>query len=364
MSEAPYLIVSDIHAHKWSAFSTVNEDGVNSRLQIIIDELKRAAQELLDRGGHNMFIAGDLFHVRGSIDPEVFNPVHEAFQGILAKGVFIWAIPGNHDLVGKDTTALGNAFQSLGALDNFLITTDWSLINVGGTTTVAMVPWQANKTQLRLKIAQIAEELTSKGISLSDIDLIIHVGIDGVLTGVPDSGLSAAEVAGWGFKRVFAGDYHNHKVMEDGKVVSIGATTHQQWGDIGSQAGFLLVYPDRLEFCASHAPSFIEITGDDDPEEIPLLVDDNYVRIRGLKLTDSEINTMRAELEEMGACGVTFQVTREVVSARSGSTLAKASTLDESVDKYIDGLSLDEDLALMTKESASDILSTIRSVTI
>jgi DNA repair exonuclease SbcCD nuclease subunit len=294
----PYLLVADIHAHKWSHFSTVDPSGINSRLLIILNELERAAAELMERGGDIMIIAGDLFHVRGAIAPDVFNPTFNMIKRILGHGIKIYAIPGNHDLADKDTTELGNAFQSMGSLD-----------------------------------------------------------------GVPDSGLSAKEVASWGFGRVFAGDYHNHRVAEDGKVVSIGATTQQTWSDLGSKAGYVFVYKDRIEYRATHAPSFVEVDAETDPDEIPLIVDGNYVRVRGIKLTDAEVNVFRKDLEEMGARAVTFQITREVVAARSGSALAKATTLDESVHTYIDGMSI-EDPALisMVKTSATEILNTVRSV--
>ena len=49
------------------------------------------------------------------------------------------------------------------------------------------------------------------------------------------------DLAKLGFRRVFAGHYHHHCSFEDGKVWSIGATTHQTASDIGTKAGFLLV---------------------------------------------------------------------------------------------------------------------------
>ena len=45
----PYLLVSDLHAFAWSQFARVNEDGVNSRLTIILDELERAAVTLANK---------------------------------------------------------------------------------------------------------------------------------------------------------------------------------------------------------------------------------------------------------------------------------------------------------------------------
>ncbi len=61
------VILSDLHMHSWSQFSSPTNSGVNSRLGIIIRELYRAAAELQKAGGDTMILAGDLFHTRGSI---------------------------------------------------------------------------------------------------------------------------------------------------------------------------------------------------------------------------------------------------------------------------------------------------------
>jgi hypothetical protein len=64
-------------------------------------------------------------------------------------------------------------------------------------------------------------------------------------------------------------------------------------------------------------------------------VDGNYVRIRGLKMTNEQIKQMGEELRAMGAAGVSFQVAREVISARTGSAPAKITSLEASIAKYI-----------------------------
>lgn len=353
-----YAVVSDIHAYNWSAFGGVDADGVSTRLRVILSELERAASELLAAGGNLMIIAGDIFHTRGSIDPEVFNPTHETFRKILADGVEIYAIPGNHDLKGRETNTLGNAIQTLNDLNGFhVITRNVAYDLEKNGDLIAFVPWCSTVAGLRASIDQILDDVGSENVTL-----FIHAGVDGVLPGMPDHGLSAGELADYGFKRVFAGHYHNHKAMEGGKVISIGALTHQTWGDIGTKAGFLLVHDDKVVYRASHAPSFVEVTGDTDPDEVPLLIDGNYVRIRGMKLTDAEISTYRGELKDMGAIGVTFQVARETVSARGSATVARARSLDDSVIAYVDGLGVP--LVEDVKVECADILSSVRSVSV
>lgn len=359
---APYLVVSDIHAHSWAAYSTTNSFGVNSRLQIILDELDRAADELEAAGGSTIVMAGDLFHQRGSIDPEVFNPVHRMIENLINRGFIVLALPGNHDLKGKETTELGNAFQSMSGWSEFKIAIEPLLMqhvfDAKTNGNLLLVPWQSSNKSLMEILWEHANAMETD--ARENTDVFIHAGIDGVIPGLPDHGLTAESLKELGFKRVFAGHYHNHKVMEGGKVISIGATTQHTFSDLGAKAGFLLVYPDRVEYRASNAPDFVEITGDTEPEDIPAIVDGNYVRIRSMKLTDAEIKDMREELVSLGAKGVTFQVAREVVSARTGAVATKSVSLEASIDNYIDTLTFD-DLAAV-KFGCADILTTVRSV--
>lgn len=343
----PYALFADLHAHPWSAFSTTNAEGVNSRLQIIMDEFVRAATILREAGGDHIVFAGDLFHSRGAIDPEIFNLVHDTISDLCQSGFRFSALPGNHDLKGREATELGNAFKSFREIENFEVFTKPGLTQTffsDDQTSCVMVPWQSSREQLLRVCKEVFEKLRKDFQGPEKMDLIIHAGIDGVLEGMPPAGLTPALLKDLGFKRVFAGHYHDHKVFEDGRVVSIGATTHQTWKDLGTRAGFLLVYPDRIQFSASHAPSFVEITPDSDEDEIPLIVDGNYVRVGGLKLTDAQINKMRDELVGMGAKGVLFQVARETVSARTGAVL-KTKSLEDSVADYVGGLTLTMDKA-------------------
>lgn len=329
----PYLITSDQHCHSWSAFAKVNPDGVNSRLQIILDELRRAHRVLRDEGGHYSFFAGDLFHVRGKIEPSVFNPTFNTIQRIMADDpdLVAFAIPGNHDLEGSDAEALGNAMQQLAMIDRFCVDTSHELHG-----DVLMVPWFKNLNDLRECLASEAASLEKAG-RLDKTDVIIHAPVNGVIRGLPDHGLNADELAAFGFRRVFAGHYHNHKVMADGKVISIGATTHQTWNDPGTQAGFLLVWPDRIEWHESQAPKFVDLTFDGAmvDDDLTDLVGGNYVRVRLTDVEEKEIKEWRRDLEKAGAVGVQVLVTKTASVTRTGASAKASVSIEASVEHYI-----------------------------
>ena len=305
----PYLITSDQHAHAWSQFSTVGTDGVNSRLNIILYELERAYQHLLDSEGDTAFFAGDLFHVRGKIEPSVFNPTVSCIADIHGRNALhTVAIPGNHDLEGKEVSSLGNAMQQLENIDG---------VNVAVETTqcgdVIVIPWHQDLTSLRKELATLVKMIGPANVANTDV--IIHAPVNSVIKGIPDHGLEPDELAAYGFRRVFAGHFHDHKVFCDGKVISIGATTHQTWGDVGTKAGFILVYEDHIEHFESKAPKFIDLNLTPDAD-----IKGNYVRARLDDVSEKEIKKFRQELEEQGAAGINLIATKKVTTGiRSGA---------------------------------------------
>lgn len=357
----PYALFSDPHAHAWSMFSTLDPLGINSRLTITLDEIDRMAAELEAAGGDTIVLAGDLFHTRGLVDPEVFNPVFHRIDSLIQRGFGFIAIPGNHDLKGKETTALGNSFQSLGRLPGFEIAIEPRLID-----DLLMIPWQSTNAGLHEAIKTWIDTDTSASwvadaAARAKIDLIIHAGIDGVLAHMPDHGLPACDLKSYGFRRVFAGHYHHHASFED-RVISIGASAHQTWSDVGTKAGFLLVWPDRFKHFATHAPRFVDFTPDTDPEELPFIAAGNYVRVRNFKMTNEEIKAMEIELRGMSARGISFQVARETTSARTAGAPTKILSLEASLAKYCANKFTDPVLGEAVYEACGDVLTSVTSI--
>lgn len=329
-----YAILSDIHAHGFTLFAKTNNAGVNTRLQIILDEMLRAANELQAAGGEIMVIAGDLFHTRGHIDPEVLNPVRGVVEKILMMGIDIYAIPGNHDLKSAETSELSSSIQNLAQISisggQFQVLNKPTLVGFDKYA-LAFVPWRNTKEQL---LEDLDDLKTRCGGNPSGVDVFIHAGIDGVLSGMPAHGLTHTELGVFGFRRVFAGHYHNHKDFGNG-VVSIGATTHQNWGDIGTKAGFLLVDESTgaITFNRSQAPHFIDISGMDELE-MQMEVPGNYARFRGPTMTNDEVKELREELMKMGALGTSIEVPRTMNTVRSTQP-AKAVTIAESIEAFV-----------------------------
>jgi DNA repair exonuclease SbcCD nuclease subunit len=319
----PYGIFSDPHAHNWSAFSTLNGDGINNRLQFILDEMRRLHIETKKAGGNTIYCGGDLFHVRGSITPSVMNPLKKCFADITADGTEVRLIPGNHDLENKESDAIGNAVHSLSEIEGVIICDRTTYFP---DDKVLMVPWHSSQECLMAEIE--AQDMIGP-----EADLIIHAGVNNVIKGIPNTGLEPKDLAALGFRFVFAGHYHDHKHLGGG-VYSIGALTHQTWGDVGSKAGFLIV-SDDVEWNCTNAPQFIDLDPTMDDVEAQLAVDGHYVRVKLDDATAAEVTQLRETLKDYGALGSLIQASTKKAITRTGSTVDTGKSIEASVGDYV-----------------------------
>jgi DNA repair exonuclease SbcCD nuclease subunit len=327
----PFGLVADVHCHNWSKFSTTNEHGVNTRLQSICDELVRCSQEVLRQGGDSLVIAGDLFHVRGQIKPSVINVVKGTLEFIGRLGIKTYILAGNHDAEHKDSSDLGSSIKALEGKNVITVSHSTYGMSFDGGGVLIMIPWIDDCDELLNAINGLGLSMTDRSIT----DLIIHAPITGVLPEL-SSGIHSNVLADLGFKRVFAGHYHNHKKFL-GDVYSIGAIAHHTWSDIGSKAGFLIVDSDYVERHDTSLPKFVDISDTMDPDEIPLVVDGNYVRFRSKSVKGSDVERIRNELLDMNAEAVEIIALPATVEERDGTIAALSAagaSLEVSVQDY------------------------------
>ena len=323
MPAVPYLLWSDSHFHNWTAFSSVDENGLNTRLKIQLNEARKAYEALGRAGGTTAFHAGDLFHVRGNIRPSVLNPVRDFFQEMNDAGYETCILSGNHDLESNDASDLTSAVSAIASVDGVEAVNKVTMLE-----DVIMVPWYSKIADLENMLEKLSETLDA-----SQYDLIIHAPVNDVLLNIPNTGMNVLYLKTLGYKRVFAGHYHNHKNFDD-KVWSVGALLHQTWGDIDSQAGFCLVYPDRVEFIESTAPKFMRLPPSPSLDELEE-VDGNYVRAEVEDPTPSRVKDIKAMLVDAGAAGVTIKPLVKTSTKREGKeTVTAMDSLSESIFKY------------------------------
>lgn len=335
----PYGLAADLHFHPWTAFASTDERGVNTRLTGLLSELRRCARETCNAGGDTVILAGDIFHVRGSVSPTVLNLVRDELHHCVREyEVQFYILAGNHDLEGRHSERLGSAVTALEMPGVQIVNS--SMLEKG----FCFVPWHDS-------IEDLKEEISSYGVThKGELDLILHAPIDGVIEGLPAHGLTGEWLAETGFKRVFAGHYHNHKHIYDGdsgtygtSVYSIGALAHHTWSDVSTKAGFLLVFKDEVQWFKSHLPEFIDLDRltDVEPDELPFIVDGNYVRVKTESASAKEVASLREELANMNAKGVLIQAVPAPPKRDDGvvaTIVAGAASLEASIGEYVKSL--------------------------
>jgi DNA repair exonuclease SbcCD nuclease subunit len=349
----PYGVISDTHHHNWSAFATTNADGVNSRLQMILDETLRCAAAVQTAGGDTIYHCGDLFHVRGSIAPSVLNPTIDTYKKIIDAGVRIVILAGNHDLEGKESARVSSAITALEGI-GCKVVNGFNLGGLAASDDVAMIPWNPSIEGLKKQIESIDPA------DRAACDLMIHAPVDGVIPGIPDHGLDPAYLGSLGFRRVFAGHYHAHKNLGKG-VYSIGSLTPQTWSDVGAKSGFLIVEEKAVTWMKSHAPEFVELDASTDPDDVPMIVDGNYVRATIHTAKMEEVEALRAFLVEKGAAGVVLNVQKSTTAVtRAAGSAIRSTTLDGSVFDYVKSIGSPHEAAVA--KACQDVLDSVRAV--
>lgn len=365
----PFGIASDLHCFGWSQFSSILPNGLNSRFQHILDELRATGLDILAAGGDTLYIAGDLFHVRGSVSPQISNPLIDLLQELNDLGLRTRILTGNHDLESRNSEALSSACETLRTVSGVKIV---SKPTVFWEEQVVMVPWYDQLDDIRKNIDSMKNLILSGvgGASAddpADFTLIIHAPVNGILMGIPDHGFWAKELEVLGFKYVFAGHYHNHREFPGG-VYSVGATTHQTWNDVGTVAGHLIVDDAGVRHIDSCAPKFIDYDLSWDEDEASEACEGNFVRIKMGEATDEDIAFIREHVEGHGAIGALVQaipVPKGTITTRTAPTVS-APTTRQSIGDWINTSLASADPLLLAEvhKLASAVLDEVEAVTV
>ncbi|QSV17139.1 metallophosphoesterase family protein [Photobacterium ganghwense] len=317
-------IISDTHYHAFTQFAKTSAAGENSRLAEQLSATIEAAKLMKKAGCDRLYHAGDMFHVRGNVSPLVLNRVIECYSKIINEvGLEVRILAGNHDLETKESVfyaSTSSALQSIGAE-----------IVCGSTPKffhddkVMMLSWHDNSAELLSKLKKAKSELDEDACNWN---AIIHAPVNGVIMGLPDVGIDAGELAEIGFGKVFSGHYHNHKRMND-TVISVGALTHHNWGDIGSLAGCVIVGGTGITHFETSAPKFLDLADCDERE-----IAGNYVRAKGTVESDEEALLRRKSLEALGAKGIVCSFVKSTTVVKSSSETSKIDSLRDSVGAY------------------------------
>jgi DNA repair exonuclease SbcCD nuclease subunit len=247
------LLLGDLHCNNWSNFSTVLPSGMNSRLAdclAIIDQVKEAVKS--KRCDAVVFI-GDLYESRTRIENDVAFHVQRRMRTLTAS-TKVYLVRGNHDTFDD----AGKVDSLEGLRDSCLVLSDGLFCTPAGDHPFMLyfVPWQAQpkdifddemRRELSQPCAMFMHQSVTEG-TIGPTDRQVHASLD-----LADLPLDQCT-------RIFAGDYHKHQTLADGKFMYVGSPLQLNFGEAG-QDKYLVVYDtitDEIELVPTNAPRFYE----------------------------------------------------------------------------------------------------------
>jgi len=307
------IIFSDPHAHQFTEFASVNEDGVNSRLidgLKVIDQIREYA---IAHSIKDVICAGDLFHTRPSVNTLTYNlTINKLIE--LSKVAKLWILPGNHDCYSKDSKY--HSLEVLKNIDNIHIFNGVASEYIDPVT-VHAVPHNDNLKIVKQDIKSAIKE-KEDGLNI----LILHTEIKGSYTPAGykfEDGIGSKWLSKH-FDWVFCGHIHKYQKFCS-NVFNVGSTHHHDWGDKWSQKGFLVLDTDtkKVDFVDTKYPAFREI----DEFDIATYAGDsyNFYKINFDDLIDEEkINSIKEKIPN------------SIINCDVRPTVTKRSDLSLSMD--------------------------------
>lgn len=219
------IIFSDIHLDK-SIGGVFSIGDVES----LLNELENLAERT---SVSTLLFCGDMFDRPGFVRSQAYNVIHSFLSRWKASGRQFIGIAGNHDLVSRheDQSACKSLFS---IFDNGYIDmkpTTYNLRFGKQDVTICCVPYTSNKDALLHSIEVAADARGTVKI------LMLHEYLTGLVppqiqsVGFPKATRSA-------FNLVISGHYHGHS--RKSHIMQVGAPRQLDWGDAGTERGFLL----------------------------------------------------------------------------------------------------------------------------
>jgi len=230
------IIVSDLHSHAWSRFSTTLPDGTNSRFQDLLNVLAQVDEYADEHEVRDILILGDLTHRRGYVQFSVYARICDWICGHLKKNRRVIALVGNHDIESEGHHSL-EPLRHMGV--DVIDQPTWTISNDGIDTPWLLVPYLQHDM---VKAVNDAPKLLHSASPYEAI-AFMHYAFDGKLLSnefaVP-SALKRSEMSD--YAKVILGHIHTPSV-DDNRTVYVGAPMHFDFGDSGDRFCWLL---DRM----------------------------------------------------------------------------------------------------------------------
>jgi DNA repair exonuclease SbcCD nuclease subunit len=250
------LVISDTHFHSHPTFggdrvsdgTSIYEElegdsrfpGANQRAIQLFNAVERVIFYAERKGIQSILHLGDMFHTKGSVPLAVFNGATKVFAEARKRGITVYAIPGNHDLIGKSPNWSSlNTLYSLPNIDATFAPTV-VVIPAGDFRLAAlMVPYMPKREVILAEIKRLSKTV-AKMLEIGEAThsgLFMHVSVDGATTGpheyVMREGLKIRDIPFDNFDLIMSGHVHKRQTLtlNSYKFYYCGALAQHNFGE-------------------------------------------------------------------------------------------------------------------------------------
>lgn len=255
-------LISDLH------FGVKQSDSTFQKSQLSFFE-KQLVEELKLRSIDTIFVLGDVFDTRQSVNVQTSNVVLHLFKDIF-EDFNVHIIVGNHDLYYKNTTSV-NSLKQLDLLSNVTVYETPKKIEFDGHS-VTFLPW-------------ITDYKNFTGTEQSEY-CFAHLDVAGFMMdkiNMCSEGISIKQLAD-NYKHVYTGHFHTRskKKIGDCDITYIGSPYQLTRIDMGQDRGCTILDLDTNTtelIVNTESIRYVKLTYPDVPDNIEDLVAHNYVDI-------------------------------------------------------------------------------------
>lgn len=230
-----------------AAFITDLHYGIRANSDVFLNNIdtylyKEFIPAIQEQGITHIFIGGDIFDSRQTINIKTFNHVINFFKKLNDEGFRVVVIAGNHDLYLSSS----NDYTSLAFLSTFnnvtFIQTGFQHLSfpggqpILGETNIIFMPWISN--QETFMNSMVAKYIKDK-ICIGHFEFI---GFNLNKTKIMTEGLPTSAMTGF-FKTIISGHYHMRSEKEIGgsRIIYPGTPYQLTRADSGEARGFCIL---------------------------------------------------------------------------------------------------------------------------
>lgn len=331
------VFATDLHMHNFTEFAKPT-DNISDRFEAQLATLQKTFDIAREKKA-NLFIGGDLFHNRGAVGTKVFNKTFEVFAN--NPDVPVYILRGNHDSVTNSIRTVAS-IEPLRALKNvFVITHPTEILfeeeetdeENGKGVNVLFMPYGDETEEMKQYIQEYEPE-GEKNIFVG------HLGLEGSLQGKGTHRLAGAfglqDLRPDVFDYILLGHYHKRQTLGDNPNFIYGGNFMQvNFGDEGQEKGVHFIDTEKehgIEFIPIKNKMFVTIDGNNLPDNLDDIIENNYVRFIGTKEQVQAIKNIDTQ-EQLDFSNVRVEVERDY-SKETRMGLDSTMTEVEIVERF------------------------------